>query len=261
MVIAFKQKLLKSHSVATVANRLAALSALSTYLIRQGLTEKNPFTLIDRDDLKVNPYAQAKKISPEQFRSILAVIPGTLVGKRDRAIFLMICLSGLRRSSVLNLSGADIEFRESKVFFKTALKGGKFTTKEIPAPVWDAILGYLEADGREIGRDTPIFMPTRASGDYLLKFHGRTRVASGLSQETINQSFKRYAKKAGVKNVSLHSIRHLGASLYYEASGGDLLKTMNFLNHANISTTQIYINSLKGEENEHWQAMLDQISS
>jgi site-specific recombinase XerD len=262
MVIAYKQQLQKEHSTATVANRLAALSAMYTYLIRLSLTDKNPITLIDRDDLKVNAYERAKKIAPEQFREILAVVPtDTLIGKRDRAIFLMICLSGLRRSSILNLKGNDIEIRGLKVYFKTALKGGKFSSKELPFPVWEAIQDYLKADKREVAGNMPIFMPTRNSGDYLLKFHSREKTSSGLSQETLNQSFKRYAHKAGVMNVSLHSIRHLGASLYYEASGNDLLKTMNFLNHQNISTTQIYINSLKGEENEHWQEMMDQILS
>jgi integrase/recombinase XerC len=262
MVITFKQQLQKDHSTATVANRLAAMSALYTYLIRQGLTDRNPITLIDRDDLKVNAYERAKKIAPEEFRSILEVVPSdTLIGKRDRAIFLMICLSGLRRSSILNLKGSDIEIRGSKVFFKTSLKGGKFAVKEIPTPVWEAIQAYMTANGRDIEDDIPIFIPTRTSGDYLLKFYGREKTSQGLSHEALNQSFKRYASKAGVKNVSLHSIRHLGASLFYEASGKDLLKTMNFLNHANISTTQIYINSLKGEENEHWQEMWNQIQA
>ena len=79
-----------------------------------------------------------------------------------------------------------------------------------------------------------------------------------MSKEAINQAFKRYAKKAGVCNVTIHSLRHLGAAMFYDASH-DIIETMNFLNHQNIATTQIYIRTLHGGEHKHWQKMANQL--
>jgi integrase len=166
----------------------------------------------------------SRKLSVEQFNDILKEIPYTLAGVRNRAIFMMICINGLRRSSVLNLKGSDIEYKGNKVFFRTILKGGKSVSKEIPKPVWEAIQCYLKADGREVDENTPIFMPTRNTGDFLLEYYGRQRVSSGLSTEVINQAFKRYAKRVDIHNVSIHSLRHLGASMFYKASG-DIVET------------------------------------
>ena len=173
LITKYKETLLENNSISTVANRLSALSAMYQYLMRLGLINSNPVRLIDRDDLRVNPYEHAKKISVDQFNSILEIIPDTLIGVRDRAIFLMICINGLRRASIINLLGSDIEFMDGKVFFRTKLKGGKSDRKEMPLPIWNAVLLYLQMDGRVIENYTPIFLPTRDSGDYLLAYYGR----------------------------------------------------------------------------------------
>jgi site-specific recombinase XerD len=258
VVTRFKQHLQKQYSDATVGQRLSAISSMYRYLVKQQIMDHNPVLLIERGDVKVNPYEHARTITIEQFNDILINIPDTVAGKRDQAIFMMLYLSGLRRSSVLNLTGKDIQFAHGKVFFKTRLKGGRSATKELPQPVWVLIEDYLNAAGRTLQDDEAVFLPTTDAGDILIAYHGRKHVSKGLSPELINQKFKRYAKNAGVPGVSAHALRHLGAAMYYEASK-DIVETMNFLNHKHVNTTQVYLQSLQGEEHDHWQAMMKHI--
>jgi len=257
-IIQFKKYLLQNHSISTTASRLSAVSSMYRYLIKNEMIDKNPVLMIDRGDLKVNPYERSKTLSMDQFNRILRCIPATEVGVRDRIIFQMIYISGLRRSVILNLTGSDIHFVNEKVFYRVKLKGGSFTTKELPTPIWKQIQNYLESENRKLKDDQCIFLPTKDCGDHLLRYHERKRKSKGLSPEVLNQNLKRYGKYAGVNDISIHSLRHLGASMYYELSK-DILETMNFLNHKNINTTQVYLQSLTGEEHNQWKGMINRI--
>lgn len=258
-VTRFKQQLQKQHSDATVGQRLSAISSMYRYLLKNGIAKINPVSLIERGDVKINPYEHARPISIDQFNDVLDIIPDTLSGKRDRAVFVMLYLSGLRRSAVLNLTGKDISFANGKVYFNIKLKGGGNAKKEMPQPVWVLIAEYLNACNRELKDDECIFLPTTDAGDILLAYHGRKRVSKGLSAELLNQNFKRYAKNVGITNISIHSLRHLGATMYYQSSK-DIIDTMRFLNHKHVNTTQVYLQSLKGEEHDHWQSMMRHIN-
>jgi integrase/recombinase XerD len=76
----------------------------------------------------------------------------------------------------------------------------------------------------------------------------------------VSQALKRYARRAGLDpaGISLHSLRHLGAELFQEVSR-DVQQTQQFLDHAQLNTTQIYLTQLTGEEHRHWQAMSNQL--
>ena len=258
-VTRFKQHLQKQYSDATVGHRLSAISSMYRYLLKNGVAETNPVSLIERGDVKINPYEHARPITIDQFNDILDIIPDSISGKRDRAIFTMLYLSGLRRSAVLNLTGKDITSANGKVYFKITLKGGGSAKKEMPLPVWILITEYLATCNRELKDDECIFLPSSDAGDILLAYHGRKKVSKGLSPELLNQNFKRYAKNVGITNVSIHSLRHLGATMYYQSSK-DIIETMRFLNHKHVNTTQVYLQSLKGEEHDHWQAMMRHIN-
>ena len=81
-----------------------------------------------------------------------------------------------------------------------------------------------------------------------------------LTAEAVAQALKRRAEASGVEPdaVTVHSLRHLGAELYHEASGG-LRETQRFRDHARLETTSIYMEQLTGEEHPHWQAMANKL--
>ncbi|MDX1459406.1 MAG: tyrosine-type recombinase/integrase, partial [Marinobacter sp.] len=223
----------------------------------------NPVAGVERADLAVNPYGRARKLSAAAFRQILAAIDVEKAsGARDRAAFLFYVLCARRRREVVALYGRDIRVEENKVTYRVTLKGGRSKWKEMPPPVWGAVQDYFYKAGHVLADDLPVFVATVANGDYLRDYYGvphPTRVQP-LTGKALSRALKRYARRAGLdpRKVSLHSLRHLGAELFLEASD-DIQETQAFLDHAHLNTTQIYLSQLTGEDHRHWQAMANKL--
>jgi integrase/recombinase XerD len=268
-VAAWKEALkAEGRADSTVAQRLSALSSYYIYLQRPGpdgepLHPHNPVQGVERDDLEVSPYERARKISVGAFRRILAQIDtDTPHGARDRALFLFYVLCGRRRREVLELRGRDIRVESKRTTYRVRLKGGRTRWKELPPPVWHAIQDYLAVSGRALEDDAPLFVAEVDNGDYLRRYYGKEAPAQmqAITGAAVSQALKRYARRAGLDPaaISLHSLRHLGAELYQQASG-DIQQTQSFLDHSHLNTTQIYLSQLKGEEHRHWQAMANEL--
>ena len=252
----------------TIEQRLSAVSSYYQFLGRpQGdgrpLHKTNPVAGVERSDLDVNPYERARKLSTKSFRQILDVIDVEKAnGARDRAVFLFYVLCARRRSEVTQLYGRDIRLQENKVTYRVKLKGGRSKWKEMPPPVWAAIQHYLHVAARALKEDAPLFVATVDNGKYLRDYHGvpQPEEEQPITGKALSKALKRYARRAGLdpKKISLHSLRHLGAELFLEASG-DLHETQAFLDHAHLNTTQIYLSQLTGEDHRHWQAMANKL--
>ena len=267
-VARWKEDIKRRCTDATVAQRLSALSSYFAYLQKpqgdgQPLREHNPVDGVGRDDLEVNPYERAKKLSRRAFQRVLeAIDDATEVGARDKALFLFYVFCGRRRSEVVNLRGRDLRLDGQKVVYRVRLKGGRVKWKELPPPVWEAITRYLDLAGRKLTDAAPVFTATVDAGDHLREYYGAPTPdgETPLTGEAVAQALKRYARQAGLdpEAVTLHSLRHLGAELYHEASG-DVRQTQMFLDHAHLDTTQIYLEQLTGEEHRYWQAMANKL--
>src|SRR5258708_22716639 len=94
----------REPSAVTVGARAACISSFYRFLIRMGAVTANPCDALERP--KASP-APPRGLSAAQVQQLLAVIPETPAGLRDRAIFLPLVLTGPRRSQVLNLKARD----------------------------------------------------------------------------------------------------------------------------------------------------------
>ena len=87
-----------------------------------GLVASNPCDLVERPRHNPSP---ARGYSAEEVRRLLAVVPDTVAGRRDRAILLVFILTGRRRSEVMDLKAGDIEIEDGTVFYRYRGKGGR----------------------------------------------------------------------------------------------------------------------------------------
>src|SRR5262245_26279731 len=129
----------------TIGARLACLSSFYHFLIRMKVVAANPCDAIERPRIV---QGMPKGLSAEQIRQLLAVIPNTPVGLRDRAIILTLTLTGRRRAEVMNLKAGDI-FLEEPVSYTYKGKGGKTGRRELARPALNAIQTWLAMVGRE----------------------------------------------------------------------------------------------------------------
>ena len=101
----------REPSSATVGARIACLSSYFRFLIRMKVTSVNPCDALERP--KTIP-SVARGLSADEVRRLLAVVPDTVAGRRDRALPLIFVLTGRRRAEVIGLTAGDIRSKETR---------------------------------------------------------------------------------------------------------------------------------------------------
>lgn len=167
-------------------------------------------------------------LQPEEVERIVASCdPATAVGKRDRAILLLLARLGLRAGDVVQMQLSDIDWKDSWV--RVCGKGRRQTRLPLTQEVGDAIVAYLQ-DGRPQTDGDRVFVCCRAP---FLPF---------ASHCVISVIVDRAMRRAGVTppgRGAAHLLRHsLATSLLRQ--GASLQDIATVLRHRSIQTTQIY---------------------
>ena len=225
----------RAPSASTIAVRLAAVRGFLDFCRRMGLLAGNPAT--DVKTPRSSPPTPRGLGAPE-LRQLLAAVPETVGGLRDRAIILTMVLTGLRRTEVLALRAGDLatDPGTGRTTYRVRVKGGSERHRELPAPALAAIRDSLAARGTtlaELERETPLF-PISSHGFYA--------------------NLRRYAKTAGLREVTPHVLRHSAAKLRRQ-TGASLEDVSSLLGHRNLSTTARYLARLEGDQDDGWRGV------
>jgi integrase len=250
----YETHLKPDYSKSSINLKIAALSSFFSYLMKPSghdkpLMDYNPVDGLDRKEFKSSPYGKAKKMTVAQFQAIEKQISRKrLSGLRDLLYFRWLVFTGQRRSAVLKLDLADIVFEGETVFVNYQGKGGKGQTRQLPDPVAMLLIEYLEKTDR---------LDQRAGSVFLIHSQGKNsnRKRKDLRPSGVNmiKRLKRYLEKAEMGSaVTLHSLRHLGADLEYQATG-DVMKVKDFLGHSHLNTTQIYLSRISPAMDNTWR--------
>ena len=81
-----------------------------------------------------------------------------------------------------------------------------------------------------------------------------------VSDQTVRDSLKYYAKKAGLRTrgLKVHSLRHTAA--YLRAQAGDDEDTIRrFLKQNNVETTRIYLQKLRPNPDKTWMTVSEML--
>lgn len=224
-------------SSTTVGARIACLSSYYRFCIRMGITTANPCDMLERPRTVTAP---ARGYSADEVRRILAVVPDTLRGRRDRAILLTLVLTGRRRSEVLGMTAGDITLEGETAFYSYRGKGGKRGRRELPRPAYEAVCATLSDCGKELGSMSPSESLWQAGA-----------TSAGLTSGTLYGRFRRYLRQAGLTPTGLHVLRHTAAKLRREA-GESVEAVSAFLDHSSLAVTTVYLRRLEGVEDHAW---------
>jgi integrase/recombinase XerC len=224
-------------SAATVGARIACLSSFYRFLIRMGAVSANPCDSVERPRTQPSP---ARGYSAEEVRRILAVVPDTVRGRRDRAIILMLVLTGRRRAEAVGLRAGDIVIEGETAFYAYRGKGGKRGRRELPRPAYAAIRATLGDAGLDL-----------AVMDQAESLWQAGAGPQGISSGTFYGRFRRYLREAGLAPTGLHVLRHSAAKLRREA-GESVEAVSAFLDHSSLAVTTVYLRRLEGVEDRSW---------
>jgi integrase/recombinase XerC len=234
----------REPSSATVGARIACLSSYFRFLIRMQVTTANPCDALERPK---SVQSVARGLGAEEVRRLLAVVPDTVAGRRDRALLLTFVLTGRRRSEVIGLTGGDISVEGETAFYRYRGKGGKVGRRELPRPAYEALCATLcDARLALAAMDPTASLWQAGAGE------------GGITGSTYYARFRRYLHKAGLAPSGLHILRHTAAKLRRDA-GASIEAVSSFLDHSSLAVTSVYLRRLEGETDRTWAVVADAI--
>jgi integrase/recombinase XerD len=143
-------------------------------------------------------------------------------GIRDRAVLELMYATGLRVSELVNLKNADVDLLAGLVVCHG--KGNK----ERRVPLGKSAIHWLQQ-----------YAAVKAGYGKQPAPHVFLNRGRPFTRQLAWSMIKRHAEKAGIKNVSPHTLRHSFATHLLQ-HGADSRSVQALLGHSDISTTQIY---------------------
>jgi integrase/recombinase XerC len=224
-------------SSTTVGARIACLSSFYRFTIRMGLLAANPCDALERPR---SVPSIARGLSADEVRRLLAVVPDTVAGRRDRALLVTFVLTGRRRAEVIGLTAGDISVEGETAFYSYRGKGGKRGRRELPRPAYDALCATLTDAGLTLATMDPVASLWQAGAG-----------PRGVTSSTFYARFRRYLRAAGLAPTGLHILRHTAAKLRRDA-GASIEAVSSFLDHSSLAVTSVYLRRLEGEADRTW---------
>ena len=215
----------------TVKQHLAAIRVLCDWLVVSQVLPVNPAAAV-RGPTHVVTTGATPVLSPAEARRLLAAIdPGTLAGRRDRALVSVMLYSFARVSAVIGMRRQDYFRQERQGWLRLHEKGG--TRHDVPAHhrAAAALDAYLARAGLDAAT-AALFQSVDRAGRRLT---GRT-----LSRRLVLAMIKRRAAAADLPpSTCCHTFRATGITVYL-SNGGTLEHAQRIAGHASPKTTKLY---------------------
>jgi integrase/recombinase XerD len=212
------------YRATSVARTLSAVRSFHRFLLREGVTDRDPAAAIPQPRL---PRSLPRPLPVDDVRRLLeAPDDGSATGLRDRAILELLYGSGLRISELTGMDVDDLDLEGGSL--RVLGKGGK--EREVPLGSFG-----LEAVGAYLSRGRPALATAASRSALFLNARG-----GRLSRQSCARLLGRYVRLAGIdRRVTLHTLRHSFATHLLEG-GADVRVVQELLGHASVATTQIY---------------------
>lgn len=204
----------KGTKPSTLNRELNTIKAMFNKALAWGALSKNPAQSVRK--LK-ETHKKIRYLSREEVSTLVKAAAG-----RMRPIIETFLHTGFRRDELIHLAWADVDFK-NKVLSVQAKDGWHpkdYETRHIP----------ITARLAEVLQGIP-----KADDSYVFKNGG----ANPLDADVLSHDFRKLARGCGIKNASIHTLRHTFAS-HLVMNSVDLYTVQKLLGHSSIKTTEIY---------------------
>jgi len=225
---------------------MACLSSFFRFLQRMDIVLTNPCDKLERPRTSTPP---ARGLSADEVRRLLAVVPATPQGLRDRAIILTLVLTGRRRAEVFRMAAGDRNF-ENGVCFLLLPRQRREDRQARVAPT---------RTGRPDGSADGLREGPRGHGSlrFAVAHTGGSR-REGAVERHLLQSFP------PISQGSRTSARRPAPATPYcrQAAPGcweSVESVSRFLDHSSLAVTTTYLRRLEGQEDRGWGKVAEAI--
>jgi site-specific recombinase XerD len=198
------------------ARKMSALREYFRFLEGIGVIPKSPTTGIETPKREKNGRQVLRSDEYTKMLSLAGANP------RDYAILQVFLQTGIRVSELAHLRIEDIDFIKPAI----TVRGKGSVEREIA----------LEKKGIHALKSYLAVRVDSISPRVFLNYHGEP-----ISERGIRKLVVKYRKEAGItKKASCHTLRHTFAT-YKAEKGVSAFQLQQWLGHANLNTTQIYV--------------------
>jgi len=208
-------------SAATVSRNIASIKSFLLYLIKHGKISEDPSE-------RIKPPKVQKKSPQVIDLSIMDVLLQTpkkdkKKGIRDRAILELLYATGIKVTELINLKVEDVNLSTKYITC------GERRERNIPfgKSAKMALQDYIEVRAANLGDKDNHILFLNSTGE-------------PLSRQGLWKILKTYGAEIGSDEINPNTIRHSFAAHLIE-NGADLGSVQEFLGHADITTTQVYL--------------------
>ncbi|MDI9320287.1 MAG: tyrosine-type recombinase/integrase [Phycisphaerales bacterium] len=211
-----------SQNERSINRKISSINGYYKYLLRKGLVEKNPTGLIHSLRLPERLPTFLKETETENLLEQVS-FGNDFQACTDRLILELLYASGMRRSELIHLKEADIEWSLRQI--RVLGKGNKERLLPMSEAILDQLRHYLSLK-KEANIETATLLAL-PNGKALYERYVYARVKKYLSQVTT------------LKKKSPHILRHTFAT-HLLNNGASIQAIKELLGHSSIAATQVY---------------------
>lgn len=219
------------RATSTVLRNLASIRALCQYMLNNGYIDKDPTISLD---VPRNKKKLPDVLTQEEVEQLIeSPDDSTAMGSRDKAMLEVLYATGIRVTELVSLDIEDVNLDFD--FIKCGKSDGSERVIPLGSLAKKAIKGYIK-DYRE---------PKSGETALFLNYNG-----SRLTRQGFWKIIKKYVAKSNIdKRITPHTLRHSFAT-HLINNGADLKSVQEMMGHADISTTQVYVELSKKKIND-----------
>lgn len=227
-VVRYIARLNQTFKPGTVKRKRASIRALTTWLLNEGLLEKNPFENLR---LQTREPSRLPRVIPpwvvermlKAAHSEMTLCPGSERALREAAVLELLFATGIRVAELCGIKARDLDLEDGVLRIS-----GKGNRERVVFIGHEGVLSVLRQyrDLCAPERDEPFF---------------RNRRGRALSTDSVRAIVRKYGKLSGwEERITPHMFRHTLATELLE-NEVDIRYIQQLLGHSLITTTQIYI--------------------
>ncbi len=214
-------KRLKTVSAKTVCNEIVVMKLMLKHAYRWGYTRNNPADHIERPKIIKS---EIEILNPDEVERVLAN-----ASVHYRVAIMTDVMTGLRAGELWGLQWGDVDWNSKQIHVRRTLWKGQFQTPKSKYSIRKVdIPDMLVSELREWKLACPV-------NEYNVIFPS---TEGNLSQHdnVVKRHFNSSLRRAGLRHVSFHSLRHTNASIRIHA-GQNIKYLSTQLGHSSIKIT------------------------
>lgn len=221
-----------TYAEATINRRIAAVCALLKVAYRLGVSASDGRSLIDSET--VVPRRDTRGPSMDKVKQLLELPEavhgqGSVAALRDKAMFSLLFMNGLRAGELVALNISDYHPNENRLYIKGKGMGSQKAPVTLSENAISAIDVYL---GRSGHKESALFVN-------IARNNPCKNLPVRLSYSGLYKILARYGDQMGF-NMSPHKIRHSAITALLHATQGNIVEVQRFSRHMHPASVLVY---------------------